>query len=606
MASKKHCLLVVIFYSILLPTVLAQEKEKEDSTKSLIDAVRENRVSREILKSVTRKPQQEQILNLRSEEAFLPYRGKMIRRIVVNRIGFDKNINDTTRSMKNTMVKVANALHKDTREGIIRDHIFFHEKRELNPYTLADNERFLRELDFIKDAQIFVVPLASTDDSVDVLVMTRDVFSVGGRVSPRSGNDVSFRIYDVNVLGMGQRVQFNGRYDYDRDPKFGYELYYRKSSVAGSLINLTAAYTQINSGSSYGTEEENAIYLRLDRPLVSPYSRMAGGVEVSRNWSENFYNTPDSLFRDYRYNITDVWLGYNIGIKNVSTDRSRRFISARVFEQHFNRKPQNSFDQLNPIFNSRVNVIGSFTMFKQEFYKTQYIYGFGITEDLPYGHTMSVLAGWQNLLGLKRPYFGFDAEKSFVHNAGNFYTFALRTGAFHDDDRLEDATILVSGNLFTKLKYFRRFMVRRTVEAGFAYVFNQKTNTLLDINGTFGLEGFRADSLLGTKRLYANYEMIVFTPWKLLGFHIAPIAFIDVAMLAPQNKTIFYDKPYFGVGTGVRTRNENLVFGTIEVKCFYYPRTVDTMSSFKVTVSSNLRIRYSGSFVRPPSFIVYN
>ncbi len=590
----------------MLQNSFAQDKEKGDTTKNIVDAVKDSKVSQELLKSVTRKPPVQEILNTKSEEAFLPYDGKVIRKIIVNHIGFDKSITDTTRNAMNTMVKIANALHKNSKEWVVRDHIFFQEKKLLNPYKLADNERFLRDLDFILDARIFVVPLSSTDDSVDVLVLTRDVFSVGGSVSPRSENSIKFKVYDVNVLGMGQRIQYNGYYNPDRDPDYAHEFYYRKSSVFGSLINLTAGYTQLNSGSSYGNEEEYAYYLRLERPLVSPYSRMAGGIELSRNWSQNFTDAPDSVFKNYRYNVTDFWAGYNIGVKRSAEKRGRHFISARFFQQQFLERPERHYDQINPLYNSRTTVLGSFSFFKQNFYKTQYVYGFGRTEDIPYGRTMSILAGYQRLMAAQRPYIGFDFEKSFVHQRGNFYTFALRTGAFPYKDQVQDATILVSGRLFSKLKYYKRLMVRRAVDLDFTYVFNPKTNPLLDINNSFGLEGFVADSLWGTKRLHGRYEMVVFTNWKILGFKLAPIVFADLAFLAPKDRFLFYDKPYLGLGTGVRTRNENLVFGTIELKFFYYPRTVEDISNFKISVTSNLRIKYSGSFVKAPSFIVYN
>ena len=71
----------------------------------------------------------------------------------------------------------------------------------------------------------------SAEDSVDVLVVTRDVFSIGGSFSPRGVDETKFKIYDANFLGMGQRIQFNGHYDPDRDPSFGYEVYYHKSSL---------------------------------------------------------------------------------------------------------------------------------------------------------------------------------------------------------------------------------------------------------------------------------------------------------------------------------------------------------------------------------------
>jgi hypothetical protein len=597
------CLVVQISFSQQGDSV---EIIEIDTSGNIVDRVKDTKLSKEVMKSVTRKPEPENFINIKSEAAFLPFEGKYIRQILINHVGFERSLTDSSKNVKNTLVKIGNALHSNSKEWMIRDHVFFREKKPLNPYLLADNERYLRDLNFIVDARIYVMPLSSTEDSVDVLVVTRDVFSIGGSFSPRGVNETKFRIYDANFLGWGQRVQFNGHYDPDRDPNFGYEFYYHKSSLGGSLVNVLAGYTQLNTGSSYGNEWEEAYYLRLDRPLVSPYSRVAGGLEFSRNWSKNFYAAPDSVFRTYRYNVRDLWLGYNIGARRNHKNRSRHFISARVFEQTFSKKPLQSQDAMNPAFNSRTFVLGQFTFFKQEFYKTQYVYGFGRTEDVPYGHNMSILAGWQNLLSLQRAYVGFDAEKSFVHSGGNFYTLSFRIGGFPYQGRWEDAALLLSGNLFSRLKQTKRFLIRQSVDLDFAYVFNQRTNTLLDINNTFGLEGFRADSLLGTKRLHAGYEIVLYSRWSILGFKLAPIMFADVGMIAPQDRTLFYDAPFFGLGTGIRTRNENLIFGTIELKFIYYPRTVEDINSFRVSITTRLRVKYSASFVKPPSLISYN
>lgn len=590
----------------MLVRAFAQQPVEEDTARSIIETVKDSRVSRELLKSITRRPSEEGVFNLKSEEIFMPFQGKFIRKIIINHIGFDKSITDTTRNIKNAAVRVANALHKNSKEWVIHDHLLFREKKQLNAYMLADNERFLRDLDFIVDARIFVVPLSSTEDSVDVLVVTRDVFSVGGRASPRGTDKFSFRLYDVNVLGAGQRMQVNGLYDHGRNPTFSSEFYYRKSSLAGSLINVTVGYTQLNSGSSYGDEEENAYYVRLDRPLASAFSRFAGGLELSRNWSQNYFSEEDTLFKNYKYDVSDVWIGYNLSVRRNYENRNRQFVSARFFDQKFVRRPEQPYEQSNPAFNSRTSFLGAFTLFNQEFYKTQYVYGFGRTEDIPYGETYSALVGWQSLLGLKRPYVGFDVDKSFVRREGNFYTLSMRIGAFPYKGEIEDATLLLSAQLFSKLRHYKRYMLRRTTNVDFTYVMNQRTNTLLDINGTYGLEGFRADSVLGTKRLHGRYELILFTPWRLLGFHFAPMMFVDLAFIAPKGKFFFDDKPYAGLGGGIRTRNENLVFGTIELKFHYFPRTIEDISSFKVSVATNLRIKYSASFVRAPSFIVYN
>ena len=164
-----------------------------DTTSRIIDAVKDTKITKEILKSVTRKPEgEENILNIRSEEAFMPFEGKIIRQILINHIDFERSITDSTTNIRSRLVRLGNKLHNTTKEWVIRDHVFFKEKKALNPYMLADNERYIRDLDFIVDARIIVVPLSSTADSVDVLVVTRDVFSIGGSFNPRGVDETKF------------------------------------------------------------------------------------------------------------------------------------------------------------------------------------------------------------------------------------------------------------------------------------------------------------------------------------------------------------------------------------------------------------------------------
>lgn len=605
-------LLIILLFNIMGISMLFAQKQDTTSTKpdtskvnQIIENITKGKVPQRLLKSITRKKQTDPTVAIKSEDAFVPFEGKIIRNIEIRHIGFDKTVYDTTRNIKNTITKIGNALHSNSKDWLIRDHLFIREGRPLNPYRMADNERYLRDLDFILDAKFYVVPLRSAGDSVDVVVLTRDVFSIGGSFNPRSATTTRFRLYDVNLGGWGQRLQFNGLYEDGRQPPFTYEMLYRKNSIGGSFVNGTIGYTQLNTGSSYGEEEEKAYYLRLDRPLVSPYTTFAGGMEISRNWSENFFNLNDSLFRDYRYVVNDFWIGYNIGARNGGGNRNRHFVAIRAFDQQFTRRPEQSRDRESVTYNNRTFVLGGLTFFKQNFYTASYIYGFGRTEDVPYGHNLSLYLGWSRQLGLSRPYIGMQAEKSIVTPRNEFYTVGVRAGAFRNNG-LEDGVIFLYGNLLSRLIPYRELLIRQSITVDYANVYKQRTSLPLNINEEFGLRYFSADSLEGTKRFHINSETVAFTPLSLLGFRMAPFVFGEMAMLGSARKSIFYDKPFFGFGGGVRTRNENLVFGTIELRIVYFPRVVEDISSFTIRVSSNLRVKYSASFVRPPSFITYN
>jgi hypothetical protein len=582
-------------------------RHRPDTTKveGIIDDIKNTEVSKQLVKTITRRPTHHATVTVRSEEVFMPYQGKIIRDIVVTHLGFERSVTDTTKRIRTAVTHAANAIHSNSKEWLIRDNLFIKENRPVNPYKMADNERYLRDLDFILDARFYIIPLGHTEDSVDVIVITRDVFSIGGSFSPRGATKTSFKLYDVNLLGAGQRVQFTGLIDEPRRPAFGYELLFRKNSIGGSFVTMTAAYTQLNGGSSYGDELEKAYYIKLERPLVSPYTRLAGGMELSRNWSKNYYGEVDTIFRDYAYLVNDVWIGYNLGANQNMHDRNRHVVAIRAFDQHFLRQPLQSFEGRNVLYNNRTFLLGSLTIFKQNFYTARYIYGFGRTEDLPYGHNVSFNFGWARQMGLERPYLGLDATKSFVHKTGRFYNLSFRAGGFPNSG-FEDATILLSGSVASRLVEYKKLMIRQTVGAGITQIYKPRASLPLDINNELGLRGFVADSLWGTKRLHLNAETVVFTPIKILGFNIAPFTAVDAALLSKKNEGLFRNKPYGGVGGGLRTRNENLVFGTIEFRVMYYPRTVEDISNINIKLSSNLRVKYTASFVKPPSFVVYN
>lgn len=584
-------------------------KPKPDTTTAKAKNRLTQRLSSRVMKMVRQNPG-DTIVDQKSESGFIQYQGKIIRQIIVNHIGFERNINDTTRyRVVNTVTRVANSLHTDTKEKVIRNNLFFKANRPLDPYKLADNERYLRDLPFILDARIAVKPVRGNRNMVDVIVYTRDVFSFGGSLSARSNSSLQYRVYDANLSGWGQRTEYRSVVDIDRDPKFGHQFLYSKNSILGTLINGTISYTQLNTGISRGRENESAIYAKFDRPLVSPYTRWAGGMEFSRNWSKNVYQVPEDLFRDYGYFVKDLWVGYNIGIRNRVENRNRYFVAVRTYGQSFFTRPeQPPVDDERRVYNNEQYVLGQFTFYNQNFYRTKYVYGFGRTEDVAYGTRLSLLAGQTKQIERNAPYLGVDLERSVFRKSGDFMQYSLRLGGYLQKNEMEDVGLLASANLFSRLMLIKKLKIRQSLGASYANIFRQHYETLLRLDNDFGIERFRSDSAIGTQRLGLSFETVVYIPPTLLGFHFAPFAFADMSMIAPRDAVLIRQKPYFGVGGGVRTRNENLIFGTIELRMFYFPRVPpeEDLSKFRITLSSNLRVKYSSSFVKAPALITYN
>lgn len=573
---------------------------QSDTTKKKLPGVIKEKAINEII----RKPPVEGQNIARSEDAYMPFEGKIVRNIYINHIGFEKSIYDSSKYFKNLATKVANALHTNTREEIIRHNLFIKKNKPLNPYRLADNERYLRDLDFILDSKIEICDVDGTEDSVDIEIYTRDVFSIGFRIDPSKFNVYEFNAYDANLFGYGQRLQVNTLWDARREPRTGYEFYYRKNSVAGSLINATVGYTQINNGRSYGEENEHALYLRLDRPLVSPYSRLAGGFELSKNYAVNDYQIVAADFRKYNYVLEDVWVGYNMGIRNTTNNRKRHFLAARYFNQTFSTRPNQLAEQENPLYNSQRYFLTSLTFYEQNFYETNFIYGFGRTEDVPYGYKLTFTTGWASEFGVDRMYSGASVSKDFITPIGNIFSGTASIGSFRNGGKNEDGFLTLSVSYFSKLYNLKGLKSRGLIEINYAQAMQNRFSPLLTLNNQ--LNDFTADSLFLYRRLVLNNENTLFTKWKLGGFRVACFANVETALVQQDVKKNLWQDFYFGLNGGLRIRNENVIFGTIELRAFVYPKTVPGVDVFSVRLSTNVRLKYSGQFVRPPEFIRYN
>ncbi|HYG20503.1 MAG TPA: hypothetical protein VD816_16300 [Ohtaekwangia sp.] len=587
---------LLFFLLILSPAWISAQT---DTTKTGIG----EKISQEVIRKVTRDDE-DTITNIKSEQAFLRYNGKIIRHIRIRHTGFERSIYDSSRTIKNRITNLANSLHVNTRESVIRDNLFFHENKPLNPYLLADNERYLRDLDFILDSKIIVRRIKGVRDSVDIEVVTRDVFSLGVTGSARSIDAVTVGAYDANLLGMGQRLQVDAAFEVDRRPFTGFDIVYRKSSIGGTLINGSIGYTQIDNGRSIGEENEYAYFIRLDRPLVSPYSRLAGGLEISRNWSVNVFKSPDSLFRLYRYNVQDLWTGYNLGVKGVAKNRNRHFVAARYFRQHYSTQPARPEDQLRPIYNDQKFLLGELTFYKQNFYKTRYLYGFGRTEDVPYGHNIAFTAGWTEEFGVERTYVGASAVKGVVNKRGDFYEAETGFGTFYNKKKPEDTFLYLSALYYSKLMTIEGWKVRQLVRVGYAKAYDNRLRELLSLYNQ--LQGFRPDSLYGHQRIFLRTETTLFTDWRLVGFRFAPFLSLENAWLKPRDIRRGFGDFYWGTTGGIRIRNENLIFGTIELRALYFPNPPLGTDPVSFKVTTNVRLKYSGSFVRPPSLVRYN
>ncbi len=601
-----HTFTVILFFLVMASPVYAQHNKPD----TFFLAKKKGLLGRFGKMISTNGPLSEPV---KVENQFLKFKGKIIRYIDIVRLGFERNINDTDEVKKNFGISVANLLHKNSRENTISRNLFFEEGQRLYPYLLADNERYLRDLVYIQDARILVDYAEDNTDSVDVVVLTKDIFSIGGKLVIDSKYKGRAELKEENFNGTGSKVMVSGFYDGRRNPHQGFGAEIVKRNIRGSFIDWTTGFQNYNPAFNTGRREETAIYTKIEKPLVTPFIPSTGVLEGGYYKTSNAY-VSDSLYKSYyryEYFNLDGWFGYSLDSKRKlyanKEIRRHRFLALRGFNKRFLTVPATFKTDYDYRYSDITGVLLSMNIFKQVYYKTNFIYGFGRNEDIPEGFNIAFTGGYVSTQSIRRPYSGVDAQFSRFNKKGYYYNFIFRAGGYYHQSRFEDVDLLFELDHFTRLKKMGpTWFMRSFINTGITAQVNPKLNAPLYLNSIYGLPYFQIGTLMADLRASVKAESVFYNTHKILGFRLAPFVFGDASVLKPSKMGLQKSELYSAVGGGVRTRNENLVFGTIELKGYFFPRTTGDMNSWKVELNSNIRFKYNSSFIRRPDFIIAN
>ena len=597
-----------IAFLLLYYSPAAQESPKQTDTFFL--AKKKGLLGR-LGQSISTTPPDERPVKV--ENPFLKYKGKIIRSIETIRLGFEYDIGDTNQVQKNFGITVGKVFHKNSSDKLIQRSLFFKEGDPLYPYLLADNERYLRDLEYIKDARILVDYAEGSTDSVDVVVLTKDVFSIGGKLMISSKEKGRGELREENFMGSGTRLLVSGYHEKQRFSQTGFGAELIRRNIGGSFIDWTSGYQDYKYALSSGRNQETIVYTRFEKPLVTAYIPSTGALEWSYQRTRNVYDS-DSLYMTsvkYAYYNLDGWFGYSLDSKRSlyahKEIRVHRFITLRGFKQHFLILPMKYKTGYDYRFTDFTGALASLNIFKQIFYKTNFIYGFGRSEDIPEGFSIALTAGYVKKQNTKRPYNGLDISLANFRKKRFYSNYTFRIGGYFYQKRFEDVDLLFSVDHFTRLRKLSSTWYNRIfISTGITAQVNPVLNAPLYLHSDFGLPYFNNGSVSSDLRATVKGESVFYNIKKVLGFRFAPFMFADLSLLKPTKLGLPKSDLFTAIGGGVRTRNENLVFGTIELKGYYFPRLNGNMNPWKVELNSNIRFKFKSSFISRPDFIMAN
>lgn len=579
------------------------------------DSLRNKAYRDSLIRKVTRqdileRPDDSAII--KSEAYFTPFSGKVIRDIYYRQVKVfgPRNINDTTFTTSMKLIHLANRLHFDSKNWVIKQSLFFKENDTLQPYELADNERYLRNRPFLQDARLYIINASASPDSVDILVVTKDVFEYGGDIGQLSPTNIDGRIFSNNLLGAGQGLQLGFSWRNDYNPAFRPEIKYTKYNIGGSNIDVTGGYSALNNYFPLDTNVyEGSYYVTFSRPLYRASSRFVGGLTLASNFSMNARQVPDTVYRDYRYSVVDAWVGFNFfnqyKLKDPASKRPNLALLIRHYNLAFQKQPTQKIYEKDPVYNDHRYYLAQLVAFRQDFFKARHFFGFGRTEDIPLGYTISASTGWETWTGRRRMYSALEAQKFWTTDRQALINASVGLSSFWQNNSSEDAVIHAHVEYYSRLFTFKKARLRQFATIDYLGNPNNYFYKKLNINMENGVWGYRNTLLNGYQRLNVRTETVYYSPLKLLGFKFNFFSALQLSQITSQSDNLLNNPLYTGIGLGFRVRNENLSLNTLKISGNYYPNAPAPMKGFIFEITTIVDFRFDISALKAPSFLQF-
>ena len=533
---------------------------------------------------------------VKSSTPFEEFSGKVIRNISIKVLPpFGANIYDTGRLTETGIGRALNSVHMNTRKYVVRKNLLFKKGDLLNPDLLADNERLLRNMSAVDNARIIIARTEPDGDSVDMMIVVKDVWSIGLDVPLVTTDKVRFRIYDANFLGLGDKLTTSMSLGLYRAPFYFFEgVSYTYSNIGGSLIDGSVGYSADDDGN-------NILLFSLGRPFVTNLTKWAGSTTVL--WETYIHKANETTNIKSTFNTQGIWLGRAF-LLNGQKKASRAVVAVAFYRNQYTKRPPVTIDSIGT-YNDGMQFLTTFSFSRNNYYLTDYVLNFGKIENLPYGHLFQLTIGVDHKNSYSRLYSGINLSMGNFFNKFGYISAYVKMGGFFDHGSFEDAVFKFNIHYFTPLLKSRdkRYKFRAFYSADYRHAINilDKNLTIYDANQIFNIKNLPSEDYYnGVNILSGRLSTVCFTPWYFYGFHIGLMIEMQAGLVAKRNEPVIHAPAFSSVGMSLIIKNDNLIFPAFIVSANFYPSWLGNPRQLQFMVSSNLNINYYDFNVTAP------
>lgn len=454
------------------------------------------------------------------------------------------------------LYELANRLHIKTRQRVILQLLLFEAGDPYSSYLSEESERILRSQRYLYDAQIRVVDYDEQTNVVNLVVITRDVWTLKlGLSIARTGgeNETRLELEDSNFFGTGKELTLKRSEDVDRT---SYLVRYRDPNVGGHKVQLETSYQDNSDGFKH--------FVQILRPFVSLQEHWAAGFEThDLDRIDPIYQLGEEVdeFRHQQTYLETFW-GRSRGLRG---DTSHRWLFGYTYlEDRFGRgqgKPE-------PTTTLQDRTLSypwiAFQSVQNRYRETRNLNLIGRTEDLELGRKVDLR------LGLSPTFLGSDEDRLITSGAFSFSAVPtddqLLQVHTHASARWSDTgveNLHLGGAVRYYLRLYQHQVFFATLEADLME--NRDPETQLLLGGDSGLRGYPLRYQDGDRRLLLTLEQRVFTDWH--PFRLARVGgavFMDIGRAWFAGGETEFDQGWLtDVGFGLRLSSSRSGLGSM-------------------------------------------
>lgn len=534
---------------------------------------------------------------VKSISYFSQFEGKKISSIRFIRLHpFGSSLSDTTITASKWIEKAGNRLHMNTVKSKLGMQLLFKVGEKLNPLLLAENEKLMRDLSYLEDVSFLIQMDEESTEEVKIVVISKDKFEYAATMGISSENS-DVELVNENMFGLGHRLNVGMAQKNAYLPQMGLYFSYHVNNILGTFINASVGYSD--------TYKKKGFDFSLDKEFLTSLEVNAGGLSFEKvsKFDHIAPDHPIELDTTIAYHSSDLWFSH--AFTNRKNQQNKTLATIRYLHQNFD---QNSITNLgqSEFFRNHDFFLGGISFTKRNLYKNNQVYGYGVTEDIPFGHYYELTAGLDRSQFGTWPYFGLSLSNAFIDNGGRYYNGRIAMDGFLDNGIIKQGSILASGNFFSNKFFAFGDPCREFIKVEFLGGINRFNEEYLTINGRFGLRDFYASKLNGTKRLKFNFETVRYLKWNFYNFRFTNYLFTDFAFLSNAMNTLFSQNFYAGIGAGLRIFNESLVFKIVDIRFTWFPISPpDGLSPFGTNLQGLTKSRFEDFLGRKPEGVRY-